>query len=177
MSPSNKQRIAAATAATLAGSIIGHAAAQSGPYTVSDSTTTRTYTVTQGELHLIGLYHLTFDALFLSMLIILSTQTPAAIFHSLQNTFNGPICRTMQTAAMVRSFTPLSFSRSSYLSALIFLPRNKYPRLRHKCCAVSRGRHARAQSRDWPKASIRRSRRAGHHHPNQSQHLNGVQMS
>lgn len=47
MAPStSSMRIAAA--ATLAGSIIGHAAAQSGPYTVSDSTTTRTYTVTQG---------------------------------------------------------------------------------------------------------------------------------
>lgn len=44
-------------AATLAGSLIGHAAAQSGPYTVSDSTTTRTYTVTQGEpaLHIVQL--------------------------------------------------------------------------------------------------------------------------
>lgn len=36
-----------AAAATVAATIIGQTAAQSGPYTVSDSTTTRTYTVTQ----------------------------------------------------------------------------------------------------------------------------------
>lgn len=43
---------AAAAAAAAVALAAGIAQAQSGPYTVSDSTTTRIYTVTQGELQL-----------------------------------------------------------------------------------------------------------------------------
>lgn len=43
------KRVAALSAVVAGASLIGNAVAQSGPYTVSDATTTRTYTVTQGR--------------------------------------------------------------------------------------------------------------------------------
>lgn len=46
------RRKAAAAAAAVTGGLIANVAAQSGPYTLTDATTTVIYTVTQGEFDL-----------------------------------------------------------------------------------------------------------------------------